>query len=361
MSFLFFLNIFFQELESIISDHFGRTPLSTPLCSQNSELNEDLTDLYDEDHDDETLNVENVIDGRAREYLHRADDDTSSSEDEVSENLATLRNTDNDFQRVQSFNQRGCECTKKCSAKFTVEEIYDHILNVREMTKDEKELYIMGVVGEVTNNDKTKRGKKRQRMRHVFRFHGQVVCKGTFLLCYDIGRTSLQNIIKHIEEQGLTPRRHGNKGKTKPHSLKYEDVQRVVRFICNHADEKGLPQPAAPRGTDNIPPIYLSAETTKKSLHDEYMTASAQVTPPVRTVKLSAFKTIWLTCLPHIKIASPKDDVCATCEKIRKMIIDAVDEESKLTASTDMRNHVLQAQKVMNPSHTFTHTTGFER
>lgn len=130
------------------------------------------------------------------------------------------------------------------------------------------------------------------------------------------------------------------------HALRYEDIQRVVHFISNHADVHGIPQPAAPRGRDNIPPVYLSAETTKCRLHSEYITSCVSLQPPVRYVKLSAFKTIWLSCLPHVKIASPWDDVCATCEKFRKMVMDAREEEDKLQASTDLRNHVLKAQQV---------------
>ena len=168
------------------------------------------------------------------------------------------------------------------------------------------------------------------------------------MLAYDIGRVALANILRHMADHGIVPRQHGNKGKTKHNALKFEDIQRVVKYITNHADINGIPQPAAPRGRDNIPPVYLSADTTKCQLHSDYVAASADSDPPVRTVKLSSFKTIWLTCLPHIKIASPRDDVCATCEKLRKKLTDAVEEEEKLVASTEMRDHVLKAQKVRN-------------
>jgi hypothetical protein len=47
---------------------------------------------------------------------------------------------------------------------------------MREMTKNEKELYIMGSLTE-KDRDVTKRGKKGQRSRHSLTFSGRPVCK----------------------------------------------------------------------------------------------------------------------------------------------------------------------------------------
>jgi hypothetical protein len=130
------------------------------------------------------------------------------------------------------------------------------------MTKEEKELCIMSLVAE-GNDEKTKRGKKRQRSRKTFRVTGKTVCKGTFMLCYDITKYALGAIVKHVSQHGVTPRQHGNAGKKPKHAITYYDVMRVVHFIRNYAEERGLPQPAAPRCLDNIPPVYLTSDTTK--------------------------------------------------------------------------------------------------
>ena len=42
---------------------------------------------------------------------------------------------------------------------------------------------------------------------------------------------------------------------------------------------------------------------------------------------------MWKNCGGHIEIASPRDDVCATCERIRKEITDAVTEPEKIAAA----------------------------
>ena len=38
-----------------------------------------------------------------------------------------------------------CKCSVNCMAPFTKDDVDTHILTIREMTKDEKEMYIMGV------------------------------------------------------------------------------------------------------------------------------------------------------------------------------------------------------------------------
>ena len=50
----------------------------------------------------------------------------------------------------------------------------------------------------------------------------------------------------------------------------------------------------------------------------------------------------------HIKIATPRDDVCGTCEKLRKAVQDAVLEEEKLDCANKQMEHVLTAQKEWN-------------
>ncbi|KAH3712561.1 hypothetical protein DPMN_072311 [Dreissena polymorpha] len=78
----------------------------------------------------------------------------------------------------------------------------------------------------------------------------------------------------------------------------------------NTSEEIGLPYPAAPRGKDNIPIVFLPSSTSKLHLHAQYSAACEERN--ARCVKISAFKSIWLHCIPHTKIAKPRKDVCGT-------------------------------------------------
>ena len=178
---------------------------------------------------------------------------------------------------------------------------------------------------------------------YQYRYNGKKVCRNAFLVLYDIHDFTLRALITHIHEHGVTPRVHGNKGKKPKHALLFDDVKRVVTFLQTYAEEQGMPQPAAPRGRADIPPIFLHLSLTKAVVHKTYI--SSLTDQDTRVVKLSAFKNIWKSCVPHIQIASPRMDVCATCETRRKDIMDAVTEQEKLAATDRMREHLLCTQK----------------
>lgn len=214
---------------------------------------------------------------------------------------------------------------------------------MRELSKEEKDHYIMGLLNS-GKSDLTKRGKKRQRTRQAFTVDGNMVCKATFMLYFDIGRKTLANILRHMAENGPTPRIHGNSGRRPKHALTLDDVQRMVNFVSNTGETEGIYYPAAPRGNDNVPIVFLPAHSTKVDLHKKYeeMCVSANV----RCLKLSAFKTVWSSCTPHIKIAKPRDDVCATCESLRKAVSASVTEDEKLASTSAFQNHIVDARKV---------------
>ena len=170
-----------------------------------------------------------------------------------------------------------------------------------------------------------------------------MTCRRTFHLCNDIGTSALKGIMLHMLEHGVMPRNHGNMGRRPKHALCFDDAQRVVAYILNCAEREGIPLPAAPRGRDNIPPTYLPASTTKLDLFQDYQQNCAS---DIRSVKLTAFKSIWSSCVPHIRIASPRDDVCAICENLRKRVVDAIEEDDKLEATDAFGDHIRQAKRV---------------
>ncbi|XP_078328084.1 uncharacterized protein LOC144623518 [Crassostrea virginica] len=348
--YILILNNSFQELENLFSEHFGRTPVSTPAASQDN----DRVPLSDDADDDQFVHEVVDLDQRAMQFLDETnslDPDADSSGDDLeAEDRGRLTDIesiplpqdDPDLCKIRETKARGCSCKSMCISLFSDDVLYNHVLNMREMSKEEKDMYITGSLVQ-SNKETTKRGKKRRRSRQTFMFSGERVCKTTFMLSFDIGKHFLQNIITHMNTQGVTPRKHGNIERQyvpSHHSLKYEDIRLVVQFISNFADEFGLPQPAALRGRDDVPPIYIPSDMTTKDIHGKYIESC----PNDRHVHYSTFCNIWNQCLPHIRIAKPRDDVCATCEKLRKCILDAVSEEDKLEAALKVQDHITHAQ-----------------
>ena len=105
----------------------------------------------------------------------------------------------------------------------------------------------------------------------------------------------------------------------------------------------GIPQPAAPRGRDGEAPVYLPSDTTEIAVLKAYEDSCAEMTPPARVVKYSTFNNIWRLCVLHIKIVSHREDVCATCERLRKAVSDAFEEEEKLVEA--LQQHIITAQE----------------
>jgi len=144
------------------------------------------------------------------------------------------------------------------------------------------------------------------------------------MVVYDVGKHALQNITKHMQEYEVVARNHQNSGRRPSKSHNYEDVCAVLHFISNYSQEVGIPQSAASRCRDGDAPVYLPSDSTNIAMHKAYQDSCAEMTPPTRVVKYSTFNNIWRSCVPHIKIASPREDVCATCERLRKAVSDAL-------------------------------------
>jgi len=243
--------------------------------------------------------------------------------------------------RVKSFFSGSCGCVNNCKTLITQEEIFDNVFSLREMTRDEKDVRIMSSFV-LVSNDLTFKGGKRKRNNVTYYVKGKTVCKKTFMIYYDVGKHALQAIIKHVSRHGVTTRTHGNTGRKPIHSVTFEDVTNVVNFVRNYAGVYGLPQPAAPRGIDNLPTVFLPASNTKTDIHKEYVASCCGG----RALRLTSFKDIWATCCPHIRIAKPREDVCISCERHRQAIMGAVDDEEKLEALEAMERHVQLAKTV---------------
>ena len=84
-----------------------------------------------------------------------------------------------------------------------------------------------------------------------------------------------------------------------------------------------------------LPPTYLPASKTIKSIHAEYVASCTAL--GVRAAGVSVFRSIWTACLPHIKIMFARTDMCAKCEKHRSLISNALteDETGKVNGISD--------------------------
>lgn len=154
---------------------------------------------------------------------------------------ATGSSEDDDFHvSIKAFQERDCGCSfgkngKPCSMSLSFEDILGHRTQCVELTSAELDLVILGTIQSQT---KSTSGCKRPRINYFFK--GQQVCRTTFQFLYGVGKDRLSNLKKHLRENGLTARRHGNTNHLPHNMLPQEVVTQVVTFIKNFATQRIL-------------------------------------------------------------------------------------------------------------------------
>ena len=192
--------------------------------------------------------------------------------DEQSDSLLECRPEDEEEgEKIKEFVRKGCGCKSKCSSAIPTTQIAASRSSCLELSRTELDMAIMGqVAASVHCNDSTSGSHKkltaRQRQRAQFSFHGHTICRTTFLFLHTISASRLKAIYQHYQQFGLTPRQHGNKKRLPKHSLKVEDVERVVSFIFNYSETHAMLLPGRVPGYKRSDIKLLPSSTTKLSL-----------------------------------------------------------------------------------------------
>lgn len=122
----------------------------------------------------------------------------------------------------------GCECQGACFNGLQAESVYRHRLNIAELTKQEHDMYLMGVtMACLSNRTETNRHKERIRQRAVYVFQGKRVCLDAFIYLENVTQYHLKRIRRHVMVNGVTPRVHGNVRK-KPHNALSLDLYKFA-------------------------------------------------------------------------------------------------------------------------------------
>ena len=259
-------------MDRLLTEHFGQVAVAESTTNSDSEREDNF-------ESNECTSPDSLIEKRISELATLHDDGESDDDTEIAESNV----------ECQDFNsQFNCNCLKNCFTTFSDIEINDNIFSMREMSKVEKEMFVMGLLQKGTFGQITQRKTERKRARFSYSFRGETICRDAFLTIIDLSNKVLSNIIAHMNKNGVTQRVHGNKDRKPAHALKFIEIENAVKFIRNYADEFGIPQPAAPSGSDGIPPIYLPASDTKRAIHNKYYESCAECN--IRPLKISSFE-----------------------------------------------------------------------
>lgn len=175
-------------MDRLIEEHFGRFNVS-----QRDDQHSD-----EGDNEDESVNHDETITRRMTESIQSQNDNESSAETEAEENSTDGPENEDSFTYT---------CSRNCLETFSDSEIDENIFQLRELSKKEKEIIVMGVLQKEAFGSITRNSNERKRTRYFYSFKGVSICRDALLKIYDVSRKVLSNIMTHMKQNGAIPRK----------------------------------------------------------------------------------------------------------------------------------------------------------
>ncbi|XP_048020971.1 uncharacterized protein LOC125251957 [Megalobrama amblycephala] len=188
---------------------------------------------------------------------------------------------------------------------------------------------------------------KRKCARTTYFIGGNEICKNTFLFLMGIGKDTLADIVKHYEENGARPRLRKKHSLPRPPArfIRPEDINRVVDFIKNYAEDNAIMLPGRQPGHKDWHVKLLPTHVSKASVWRLYVKSAKELGE--RAVCKTSFKALWDRLLPHIKSCRPRTDLCWQCQSNNEQLIRSANlpDDRKSEAVKKQQDHLSLVQK----------------
>lgn len=183
----------------------------------------------------------------------------------------------------------GCECQGQCFKDFQAETVYRHRLNIAELSKQEHDMYLMGVtMACLADRKETNRHKERIRQRATYVYQGKRVCLDAFLYLENVTHYHLKRIRRHVMLHGVTPRVHGNVRK-KPHNALPLDI---YKFAENFVKTELL------HHTNDLNKSYIVVNEPRINIYQKFR---ANGTAENKLMSYSTFRHFLKKQFPHVR------------------------------------------------------------
>ncbi len=221
-------------------------------------------------------------------------------------------------------------CTKGCCTMWADEDLQKHIHEIERLSNREKKLVILTVLRNCAmNSESTRYSKKRQRLRFSFRYEPfGTMCVSAFRALFGIRIESFRGLLAHLRTSNMSiiPPRHGNcgkKGRTSTQLVNRGITGRFIDFVLGLGNTHGEFSPGrdTKRGKtkeDKNPdvvwlPAYFTRSTILRLYNQQYPDFQISRSGLCRILDNEAQ-------LQHIKIRSPRTDMCDFCELQKRRI-----------------------------------------
>ena len=202
-----------------------------------------------------------------------------------------------------------------------------HLLNTRELTKDELDFVIMGQLLAFKSASR----------KVTYMFGGKNVCRHSFLFLNGISEKRFRNIREHFEEFGVTSRTHGNTKRNPPNTTSMEATEYVKKFIENVSNTFGMSLPGRVSGQRDFRVNVLPSTHTYSHVYRMYKSTDLEY-----HVSYTKFCELWKTFHPTIIAMKPRSDLCQECQENNNLINKSVNlpEDKKSEALRRAEKHL---------------------
>lgn len=221
-------------------------------------------------------------------------------------------------------------CTKGCCTMWKKEDIQKHIQEIARLSKTEKKLVVLTILRNCAiNSENTRYSKKRQRLRFSFRYEPfGVMCVSAFRALFGLHIETFRGLLAHLRTSNMSiiPPHHGNYGKkvSKSNQLANKGItEKIIHFVLDLGRTEG--EVSKGRDTrhgktkeDKNPdilwlPAYFNRSTILRMYNQQY--------PKFQMSRSSLYQILDNEPqLQHIKIRSPRTDMCDFCELQKRRI-----------------------------------------
>ncbi|CAG0893083.1 unnamed protein product [Cyprideis torosa] len=237
----------------------------------------------------------------------------------------------NTLEQVLEVMQRGCDCeNSNCYEGLSASSVLQHRLNIAELSKDEHDMYLMGMtmacLGNIEENSKHK---QRKRLRPQYRYQGKKICQAAFLFLENVTKYQMKSIRRHLSLHGVSPRVHGNQGRKPHNTLPLDTYQHAVAFMEGliakqssndpfhhppHTVSSVTPfpsksSPGASSGksvssSSAVPGSQSSYDRNKAAVHALYLASCEMAVPKIQPMGYSCFLGFLRDRFPGLRLPS---------------------------------------------------------
>ena len=168
-----------------------------------------------------------------------------------------------------------------CFQQFSSQELLDLRMHHLTLERDAVDLVILSQLcsslrcGDMTQNTMRWVNTECKKVMSRYTHQGKNSCRELFKRIHGVEKDRLGDLIKHYRLHGLIPRQHGNKNRLPKHSPSFREMEKVMSFVTNYAEEHGILLPGRIPGYKRDDLKLLPSSCTKTSVSACYATVCA--------------------------------------------------------------------------------------